>query len=92
MNSYDVAIIGGGIIGGSIAFELARQKLRVVLLDRQQPGREASWAAGGMLAPAAEAHHLPPLVPLGIATVTVKSRNSPGARVTGSAPGKFSSC
>ncbi len=73
MNSYDVAIIGGGIIGGSIAFELARQKLRVVLLDRQQPGQEASWAAGGMLAPAAEAHHLPPLVPLGIASLKLYS-------------------
>ena len=54
MKSYDVAVIGGGIIGGSIALELARHNLRVVVLDRQAPGREASWAAAGMLAPVAE--------------------------------------
>jgi len=51
MEFFDVAIIGGGIIGGSIAFELAQRRLRVVILERQQPGREASWAAAGMLAP-----------------------------------------
>jgi glycine oxidase len=64
VNAYDVAIVGGGIIGGSIAFELAREKLRVVLLDRQQPGLEASWAAAGMLSPGPEAHDALPLVPL----------------------------
>jgi glycine oxidase len=51
MKIHDAIVIGGGIIGGSIAFELARHGLRVVLLDRQKPGREASWAAGGMLSP-----------------------------------------
>jgi glycine oxidase len=54
MPSYDVVIIGAGVIGGSIAFELAKEHLRVGLLDRQPPGREASWAAGGMLACGAE--------------------------------------
>lgn len=51
MGSYDVAIVGCGIIGASIAFELAQEKLRVVALDRQEPGLEASWAAAGMLSP-----------------------------------------
>ena len=64
MSAYDVAIVGGGIIGGSIAFELAREKLRVILLDRQQPGLEASWAAAGMLSPGPEAQDALPLVPL----------------------------
>ena len=53
------------MIGASIAFELAAEKLRVTLLDSQQPGQEASWAAAGMLSPGP---HLPgdlPLVPLG---------------------------
>lgn len=64
MEKYDVAIIGGGIIGLTIALELAREKLTVVVLDRQQPGREASWAAAGMLSPAPDSARDVPLVPL----------------------------
>ncbi len=69
METFDAAIIGGGIIGGSIAFELARYKLRVVLLDRQPPAQEASWAAAGMLAPAPDTPDSIPLVPLGRASL-----------------------
>lgn len=65
MSAFDVAIIGGGVIGGSIAFELAAEKLRVVVLDRQQPGHEASWAAAGMLSPGPDSPEALPLVPLG---------------------------
>ena len=54
MESYDVIVAGAGIIGCSIARELARRGLRVLALDRQEPGKEASWAAAGMLTPAAE--------------------------------------
>ena len=64
--TFDVAIIGGGVIGASIALELAGQKLRVVVvLDRQQAGQEASWAAAGMLSPAPDSPRDLPLVPLG---------------------------
>lgn len=63
MRTYDVAIIGGGIIGASIAFELAADNLRVVVLDRQEPGREASWAAAGMLSSAPDSPRDLPLAP-----------------------------
>ena len=59
-----MAIVGGGIIGCSIAFELAAEKLKIVVLDRQQPGREASWAAAGMLSPAPDSRRDRSLVPL----------------------------
>jgi len=64
VTAFDIAIIGGGVIGTSIAFELAAEKLRVVVLDRQQPGHEASWAAAGMLSPAPDSFRDIPLVPL----------------------------
>lgn len=65
MKTFDVALIGGGLIGASIAFDLAGEKLRVGVFDRQEPGREASWAAAGMLSPAPDSPSDFPLVPLG---------------------------
>jgi glycine oxidase len=65
VSAYDVIIVGGGLIGGSIAFELSSEELRVALLDRQDPGREASWAAAGMLAPGPDSPESSALVPLG---------------------------
>ena len=50
MKTWDVVIIGGGVIGMSLAVELRRSGLSVIVLEKHQPGREASWAAGGMLA------------------------------------------
>ena len=66
MSSFDVAIVGGGAIGAAIACELAAEDLRVVVVDRQQPGLEASWAAAGMLSPAPDSPRDIPLVPLGL--------------------------
>ncbi len=51
---WDVAIWGGGVIGMAIAIELRLQGADVIVIERQQPGRGASWAAAGMLAPGAE--------------------------------------
>ncbi len=50
----DVIIIGGGLIGSAIAFRLAQSRLKVIVLDRGDPGSEASQAAAGMLAPQGE--------------------------------------
>lgn len=69
MKTFDVAIVGGGLIGASIALNLREKGLRVVLLDRQQPGREASSAAAGMLAPGPDDPSSLPLVPLGKASL-----------------------
>ncbi|HVR74031.1 MAG TPA: glycine oxidase ThiO [Planctomycetota bacterium] len=44
-------VLGGGIIGLSIARRLAGDGWSVTILERAEPGREASWAAAGMLAP-----------------------------------------
>ena len=50
MKQWDAIVIGAGIIGLSLAIELNKRGLRVLIIDKGGPGREASWAAGGMLA------------------------------------------
>ncbi len=59
---YDVIIAGGGIIGASIAWRLAREQRRVLLLDAAKIGSEASSAAAGMLAPGGEFDQRSPLL------------------------------
>lgn len=48
---HDVIIIGGGVIGLSLAYELAGQGVTVAVLDQGQMGQEASWAGAGILPP-----------------------------------------
>ncbi|MDQ2679637.1 MAG: glycine oxidase ThiO [Candidatus Eremiobacteraeota bacterium] len=50
----DVVVIGAGLIGLSIAFELARSGATVRVMDSGEPGKAASWAGAGMLAPLTE--------------------------------------
>jgi glycine oxidase len=71
MKKFDVAVAGGGLIGGSIALELARAGLRVAVFDQGEPGREASWAGAGILSPAPESPATIPLVPLGKASMAL---------------------
>ena len=74
MASHDVVVVGCGIIGGTIALRLAQEKLRVVLLERGEPCREASWAAAGMLSPAPDSAAAIPLVPFGRASLGLYPR------------------
>jgi len=67
--NFDVAIAGAGLIGSSIAFELAHAGLRIAAFDRQQPGQESSWAGAGILSPAPENSGMIASVPLGKASM-----------------------
>ncbi len=71
MKKFDVAIAGAGLIGGSIALELARAGLRVGLFDSREPGQESSWAGAGILSPAPESAAMIPLVPLAKASMAI---------------------
>jgi glycine oxidase len=46
---WDVIVIGGGIIGLSLSIALRKRGAFVLVVERGEPGREASHAAGGML-------------------------------------------
>jgi len=52
----DVVVVGGGVIGLGIAWRAAQAGLGVTVVD-STPGRGASWAAAGMLAPVTEVHY-----------------------------------
>ncbi|MEJ2142636.1 MAG: glycine oxidase ThiO [Gammaproteobacteria bacterium] len=51
MNKFDVIVVGGGLIGMLSARELAGQGLSVAVVERNEAGRESSWAGGGILSP-----------------------------------------
>ncbi len=53
----EVIIVGAGLIGLAIAFEFAERGKSVFVFERGQPGRGASWAGAGMLAPYTEDLH-----------------------------------
>ena len=69
MKHYDAVVAGGGLIGASIAFELADEGMRVAVFDAQNPGREASWASAGMISPAPESSAMASLLPISLASV-----------------------
>ncbi|HZQ24337.1 MAG TPA: glycine oxidase ThiO [Terriglobales bacterium] len=50
VKTWDVIIVGGGIIGLSLSLALRKRGMRVLVVDKGELGREASYAAGGMLA------------------------------------------
>ncbi len=55
-SSADAVVIGGGVIGLSVAWRAARRGLRVTVVERESPGNGTSRVAAGMLAPVSEAN------------------------------------
>lgn len=48
---YDCVVVGGGLIGMMTARQLARDNMKVLVLDQGPLGSESSWAGGGILSP-----------------------------------------
>ena len=47
----DFLVIGGGVIGCAVAYELSKARATAILVERGEIGQEASSAAAGMLSP-----------------------------------------
>ena len=72
MGNKNISIIGGGVIGLGIGWQLAKAGASVTIYERDRAGRAASWAAAGMLAPLAEAHtEEPELLNLGCESLSL---------------------
>jgi glycine oxidase len=65
----DVLVVGGGLIGSSIAWRLAQRGARVTVVDAGNLGGEASSAGAGMLAPGSEAKRVSAWLELGVASL-----------------------
>ncbi|MFC4766140.1 glycine oxidase ThiO [Effusibacillus consociatus] len=66
MQGYDVCIVGGGIIGCSIAYNLAKRGLRSVVIEKNALGSESTQAGAGMLGAQVEMEKPGALFDLGI--------------------------
>ena len=72
MVNKNIIIIGGGVIGLGIGWQLTKVGASVTIYERDRVGKAASWAAAGMLAPLAEAHlEEPELLELGRKSLTL---------------------
>lgn len=63
MKTWDVIIIGGGVIGLSLAWRVRQSGGSVLVVEKHEPAREATHAAGGMIAHCDPANP-PELIPM----------------------------
>ena len=66
----NVVVIGGGVIGYSVAHELAANRVDVLVIDMRRPGGGATHASAGILAPYIEGHQ-EPLRRLGVQSLSM---------------------
>jgi glycine oxidase len=69
VKTWDIIVVGGGIIGLSLSLGLRKRGLKVLVVEKGEPGREASYAAAGMLA------DCPQEIPAALQTLATASAN-----------------
>lgn len=65
MKAPDVIVVGAGIVGCTVAYELARSGAAVRVIETRTPGQGATRASAGILAPHIEGHNSAALHSLG---------------------------
>src|SRR5947207_1489013 len=69
--SSDIIVIGAGVVGCAIAYELARRGASVEIIDDRLVGMGATQASAGVLAPFIEAREGNPLLDLAVASLNL---------------------
>ncbi len=69
-----ITVVGGGVIGCAVAYELARRGADLCVMDCRDVGQGATQASAGMLAPFTEAGHPGPLRELGCRSLSLYDR------------------
>src|SRR5436305_14688194 len=62
----DIIVVGAGIVGCAVAYELARRGVSVQIVDERPAGMGATQASAGVLAPYIEAHENSPFLDLAV--------------------------
>ena len=86
-----VTVVGAGVIGCAVAYELARRGARVHVVDPRTPGQGATRASAGILAPYIEGHH-PSLLKLGVRSLALYDDFVQRAIVDGAADVEYARC
>lgn len=84
-----ITIIGAGVIGAACADALSRAGHDVSVLDMRGPGRGASQASAGVLAPWIEGHHGDPLLDLCIESLGLYDAFIDGVRASSGLPVEY---
>jgi len=70
-SASDVIVIGAGIVGCAVAYDLSRRGASVTVVDDRPAGMGATQAAAGVLAPYIEARENPPLTELAARSLAI---------------------
>jgi glycine oxidase len=68
LTETDILIVGGGVIGCSIAYELAKAGLKPLVIEKDTLGSQATRAGAGMLGAQVEMHSPGAMFELGVAS------------------------
>lgn len=88
----DMLVVGGGIVGLTVAYRLASEGLRVTLVERGAVGREASWAGAGVIPPGSWYGDHPDLDRLAVAASEEQRRQSIELRALTGLDDEYSRC